>query len=140
MPSRTHDLLARAVPRVRGSRDLDTEPAERARVERWHRGLDRSFPSRLVPFFDRRFTLVTQDLAGFPVHVLAPRGVAATNGVVAEDVVTEAKGAKVKATVKEASSPTAAAEIADAKAAPAKKAAAKKPAAPKAKKDDAGEA
>jgi monoterpene epsilon-lactone hydrolase len=74
MPSRTHDLLARAVPRVRGSRDLDTEPAERERVERWHAGLDRSFPSRLVPFFDRRFSVVTEDLAGFPVHVMTPRG------------------------------------------------------------------
>ena len=35
MPSRRHQLLAYAVPRVRGSRDLVDEPTERARVEQW---------------------------------------------------------------------------------------------------------
>ena len=75
MPSRTHDLLARVVPRVRRSRELDTEPAERARVERWHATLDRSFPTALVPRFGRRFSLVTEQLAGFPVHVMTPRHV-----------------------------------------------------------------
>lgn len=53
MPSRRHDLLAWAVPRLRKSRELDSEPAERARVERWHatldQGLDRRLPTRLVP-------------------------------------------------------------------------------------------
>jgi len=77
MPSRRHDLVAWAIPRVRRSRELDTEPAERARVERWHatlgHGLDRALPTRLVPRFNRRFSVVTEELAGFPVHVITPR-------------------------------------------------------------------
>ena len=73
MPSRRHDLIAWAVPRVRKSRELDSEPQERARVERWHAGLDRSLPTRLVPRFGRRFAVVTEELAGFPVHVVTPR-------------------------------------------------------------------
>jgi monoterpene epsilon-lactone hydrolase len=81
MPSRTHDLLARVVPVVRRSRDLDDEPTERARVERWHQGLDGGFPHRLAPGFHRRFTLVTEELAGFPVHVMTPRHTAPTRTV-----------------------------------------------------------
>ncbi len=77
MPSRRHDLLAWAIPRVRKSRELDTEPAERARVERWHAaldlGLERPLPTRLVPRFDKRFSVVTEVGAGFPVHVITPR-------------------------------------------------------------------
>ncbi len=82
VPSRRHQLLARAVPRVRRSRDLDTEAAERARLERWHAGLDRSLPTRLAPRFERRFSVVTEtvssadpDGAGFPAYVLTPRHV-----------------------------------------------------------------
>lgn len=81
MPSRAHDLLARVVPRVRRSRELDSEPAERTRVERWHATLDRSFPTRLVPRFSRRFSLVTEELAGFPVQVMTPRHVEPTRTV-----------------------------------------------------------
>jgi monoterpene epsilon-lactone hydrolase len=81
MPSRTHDLLARVVPRVRRSRELDSEPAERARVERWHATLDRSFPTALVPRFSRRFSLLTEELAGFPVQVMTPRRVEPTRTV-----------------------------------------------------------
>ncbi len=73
MPSRRHQLLAYAVPRVRRSRDLVDEPTERARVERLHGVLDRSLPTRLVPGFDRRWSVVTEEVAGFPVHVLTPR-------------------------------------------------------------------
>ncbi|HEX6151019.1 alpha/beta hydrolase [Nocardioides sp.] len=73
MPSRRHDLLAYVIPRVRKSRELDDEPTERARVERWHATLDRSLPTRLVPGFGRRFSVVTEELAGFPVHVVTPR-------------------------------------------------------------------
>ena len=73
MPSRRHDLVAWAVPRLRKSRELDTEPQERARIERWHAGLDRTLPTRLVPRFGRRFSVVTEELAGFPVHVITPR-------------------------------------------------------------------
>jgi len=82
MPSRRHQLMAYAVPRVRRARELDDEPSERARVERWHAGLDRTLPTRLVPGFHRRFSLATEDLAGFPVHVLAPRRVGPTRTVV----------------------------------------------------------
>jgi acetyl esterase/lipase len=64
---------------VRKSRDLDTEDAERARLERWHARLDRSLPTRLVPRFDRRFSVVTEALTGpagdFPAHVISPRHV-----------------------------------------------------------------
>jgi acetyl esterase/lipase len=64
------------VPRVRRCRDLVDEPTERARVERWHGGLDRSLPTRMVPGFDRRWSVVAEDVAGFPVRVLTPRHVA----------------------------------------------------------------
>jgi acetyl esterase/lipase len=73
MPSRRHQLLAYAVPRVRRARDLVDERTERVRVERWHAGLDRRLPTHLVPAFERRFSLVTEEVAGFPVHVMTPR-------------------------------------------------------------------
>lgn len=72
MPSRRHDLLATLVPKVRGSRDLDTEPAERARVEAWHRTLDRTLPTRATPGLAKRWDATVADL-GFPCHVLTPR-------------------------------------------------------------------
>lgn len=76
-PSRRHQALAWAVPRVRKSRELDSEAAERARLERWHERLDRSLPTRLVPRFERRFSLVTEALTGpageFPAYVVTPR-------------------------------------------------------------------
>ncbi|MDR7254839.1 acetyl esterase/lipase [Nocardioides sp. BE266] len=72
MPSRRHDLLATLVPKVRKSRDLDNEPAERARVERWHGTLDRSLPTRATPGFARRWDTEVVDI-GFPCHVLTPR-------------------------------------------------------------------
>lgn len=72
MPSRRHDLLATLVPRLRRSRELDDEPSERARVEAWHRTLDRSLPTRAVPGFARRWDVEVADL-GFPSYVLTPR-------------------------------------------------------------------
>lgn len=72
MPSRRHDLLATLVPKYRKSRDLDTEPAERARVEAWHRTLDRSLPTGAVRGFARRWDVAVTDL-GFPSYVLTPR-------------------------------------------------------------------
>lgn len=79
-PSRRHQLLALALPRLRKSRDLDTEQAERDRVERWHAGLDRSsLPTRVVPFFARRFSVIAETLSGpggdFASYVVTPRGV-----------------------------------------------------------------
>jgi acetyl esterase/lipase len=73
MPSRRHDLLARLVPAVRRSRELEDEPTERARVEAWHRTLDRTLPTRVVPRFTRRWDATVSDI-GFPCHVLTPRG------------------------------------------------------------------
>ncbi|CAM3661185.1 alpha/beta hydrolase fold domain-containing protein [Nocardioides zeicaulis] len=73
MPSRRHDLLATLVPRLRRSRELDDEASERARVEAWHRTLDRSLPTRAVPGFARRWDVEIADL-GFPSYVLTPRG------------------------------------------------------------------
>ncbi len=76
MPSRRHDLLARLVPALRRSRELDDEPTERARVEAWHasldQGLDRTLPTRAVPRFAKRWEATVTDI-GFPCHVLTPR-------------------------------------------------------------------
>jgi monoterpene epsilon-lactone hydrolase len=73
MPSRRHDLLAHAIPRVRRARELEDEHTERLRVEQWHATLDRSLPTRLVPAFARSFSVITEEVAGFPVHVVTPR-------------------------------------------------------------------
>jgi acetyl esterase/lipase len=73
MPSLPHELLAFAIPRLRKSRELDTEPAERARVEAWHRSLDRSFPTTAVRGFAKKWDVSASDI-GFPSYVLTPRG------------------------------------------------------------------
>jgi acetyl esterase/lipase len=74
-PSRRHDLLARVVPTLRRSRELDSPEAERARLERWHATLDRAFPTRAVPFFGRRYAVVREELpAGFASYALTRRG------------------------------------------------------------------
>ena len=58
MPSRTHALYARVVPRVRKAEEMGgQEPQERARVVAWHAGLDRTFPTRAVPGFQRAIRL-----------------------------------------------------------------------------------
>ena len=72
MPSLRHDLLALLVPRLRKARELDSEPAERARVEAWHRTLDRSLPTRATPGFAKRWDVSVTDI-GFPSYVLTPR-------------------------------------------------------------------
>jgi acetyl esterase/lipase len=78
-PSHQHQLIAWAVPRLRKSRDLDSVEEERIRLERWHAQLDRSLPTRVVPRFARRFSVVTETLTGprgeFPAYVVTPRGV-----------------------------------------------------------------
>jgi acetyl esterase/lipase len=82
MPSLRHQVLARIVPRVRKSRELDDEPSERARVERWHEGLDRSLPTGTTPRFERRFSVVTETLpGGFPSYSIARRGTLPTRTV-----------------------------------------------------------
>jgi acetyl esterase/lipase len=83
MPSRRHELLARVVPKLRKSRELDNPEAERARLEAWHTTLDRSFPTRAVPMFARRYAVVREELpAGFPSYTLTRRGSAHTRTVV----------------------------------------------------------
>ncbi len=73
-PSPQHEFLAWAVPRVRKSRDLEDVEVERARIERWHATLDRTLPTRLVPRFDKRFSVVVEETGGFPTYVISPRG------------------------------------------------------------------
>src|SRR3954470_2795032 len=83
-PSRRHELLARVVPRLRKSRELDSPEVERTRLERWHATLDRTFPTRAVPFFARRYVVVREELAaetpgrGFPSYTLTKRGTTPT--------------------------------------------------------------
>ena len=80
MPSRRHELLARVVPKLRRSRELESPEVERARLERWHETLDRTFPTRLVPWFARRYGVVREELGagpdgpGFPAYTLTRRG------------------------------------------------------------------
>ncbi|MCD4523338.1 alpha/beta hydrolase [Nocardioides sp. cx-173] len=78
MPSRRHQLLVWALPRLRGSQELDDVASERARVEQWHATLPSSLPTRAVPRFDRRYTLTTETLQGpdgdFTSYTVTPRG------------------------------------------------------------------
>jgi epsilon-lactone hydrolase len=74
MPSLRHRLLAEVVPRLRKARELESEPAERARLEWWHAGLDRSFPTRGVPAFERRFAVARAEADGLPAYTLTRRG------------------------------------------------------------------
>lgn len=83
MPSRRHELLAYAVPRLRKARDLEDRDRERARLERWHATLDRGFPTQVVPLFSRRFAVVREELAtGFASYTLTRRGRTPTRTVV----------------------------------------------------------
>jgi acetyl esterase/lipase len=75
MPSRRHELLAYAVPRLRKSRDLSSVEKERARLEKWHASMERGFPTKAVPRFDKRYRVVQEDLpGGFPSYTLTERG------------------------------------------------------------------
>jgi monoterpene epsilon-lactone hydrolase len=82
MPSVRHQLLARVIPRLRKSRELDDEPTERARVERWHEGLDRTLPTGPTHRFGNRFSVVTEQLpGGFPTYSIVRRGTAPSRTV-----------------------------------------------------------
>ena len=72
MPSRRHEFLANTIPRLRRAGDLESEPVERARVEARHLTRRLGLPTRAVPRFDKRFSVVTEDL-GFPSYVITPR-------------------------------------------------------------------
>jgi acetyl esterase/lipase len=83
MPSRRHELLARVVPKLRKSRELDTPEAEKARLVRWHATLDRTFPTGAVPLFGRRYAVVREELpAGFPSYAVTRRGTTPTRTIV----------------------------------------------------------
>jgi monoterpene epsilon-lactone hydrolase len=77
-PSRRHQALAWLVPRLRRSRELDSAEAERARLERCHAAARPGLPTRLVPRFARRFSVVTEVLTGpagdFASYAVTPRG------------------------------------------------------------------
>lgn len=64
--------MATAIPKLRRARDLESEPVERARVEALHRTRRVELPTRAVPRFDKRFSVVTEDL-GFASYVITPR-------------------------------------------------------------------
>jgi acetyl esterase/lipase len=72
MPSLRHALLAAAIPRLRRAGDLDSEPAERARVEADHRTRPRDLPTRGTRGFAKDWDVTVSDI-GFPSHVLTPR-------------------------------------------------------------------
>ena len=75
--SRRHQLLAWAIPRLRGSQELESIEVERERVEEWHRGLEPAFPTSAVRGFAKRFSVVTEMVPGpagtFPAYVVTPR-------------------------------------------------------------------
>ena len=74
--------MAQLVPRLRKARELEDEPSERARVERWHEGLDRSLPTGSTPRFAGRFSVVTEQLpGGFPAYSLVHRGTVPSRSV-----------------------------------------------------------
>ena len=72
MPSLRHAFLATAIPRLRKAGDLESEPAERARVEAWHRDLPRDLPTRVTRGFAKDWDVEVTDI-GFPSYVLTPR-------------------------------------------------------------------
>jgi monoterpene epsilon-lactone hydrolase len=71
MPSLRHALLAAVIPRLRKAGDLESEPAERARVEADHRTQDRRLPTRATPRFAKDWDVTVSDI-GFPSYVLTP--------------------------------------------------------------------
>ena len=73
MPSLRHQLFAYAVPRVRRARELVDEPTERARIVAWHADLRPGLPTRAVPGFARRFTVVQEHCGGFTSYLVSPR-------------------------------------------------------------------
>ena len=78
-PSRRHELLAWAIPRLRRSRDLDSREAERERLEQCQAALEPGLPTRAVPRFAQRFSVVTEQVRGgsaeFASYVITPRGI-----------------------------------------------------------------
>jgi monoterpene epsilon-lactone hydrolase len=77
-PSRRHEFLAWAVPRMRGSHELESREVERSRLLERQAKAKGGVPDRLVPRFAKRFSVVTEVLKGaageFPSYVVTPRG------------------------------------------------------------------
>lgn len=80
-PSLRHRTLATLVPRLRKATEISDVDAERRRVEAWHAGLDRSLPRSAVPGFDREFTVVEEEVGGFPSYVIQVRDSSPTRTV-----------------------------------------------------------
>jgi len=90
MPSRRHALLAWAVPRLRGARDLDTPELERARIEECHAAwgqVQPGLPTKGIRGFANDVAVTTETVSNpavdfpavdFPAYVLTPRGVTIT--------------------------------------------------------------
>jgi epsilon-lactone hydrolase len=80
-PSLGHELLATVLPKLRKASELDTIENERARLENWHARLDRTLPTSMVPLFERRFSVVTEELDGFSSYTITPRGMEPTRTI-----------------------------------------------------------
>ncbi|MFC7496743.1 MULTISPECIES: alpha/beta hydrolase [unclassified Nocardioides] len=77
MPSRRHQFLAWAIPRMRKSGEILSADAEKARLEALHRTLEPRLPTQAVRGFDKRFSVVTEQVQGergaFASYVVTPR-------------------------------------------------------------------
>lgn len=77
-PSRRHQFFAWAIPRLRASGDMESREVERARLVASHEQARGGLPTRLVRGFEKRFSVVTETLAGpggdFASYVVTPRG------------------------------------------------------------------
>ncbi len=77
VPSLRHDVLARGMPRLRKSSELDSEERERERLERWHAERDRALPTNAVVRFRRRYEVQEHEVGDgvrFPVFRVRARG------------------------------------------------------------------
>ncbi len=78
-PSRRHDLLAWAIPRMRRASELDSLEAEEARLLRCQAERDASLPVRGVRGFATKYSVVTEQLGEgaveFASYVVTPRGI-----------------------------------------------------------------
>ena len=61
-PSRRHEVLAWAVPRMRRSQELESREVERSRLLECQAKAEGGVPGRLVPRFAKRFSVVTEVL------------------------------------------------------------------------------
>jgi acetyl esterase/lipase len=80
MPSLRHQFYAFLVPKITRAQEMGDEPIERARIlreqaTRTPEGRDGALPTRLVPRFEQRFSVVEEQVAGFSTYVITPRHV-----------------------------------------------------------------